>query len=254
MNQGPEGEVPASQDEYDETKLVNILARSMEEFISQVEGISKDFDAINKIAMAAKSSIEDPSKIGGHKYLTYSGQFLGNYLIKPLAVTTISQEEHIKMFGDAQANNIAAFTFLKELQPLLKNLSARDLGQVEQALKRFVEIMEATISNYMEAIQNAPAIQSVFLGLTESQRKLLDGIAKSSSKVKLSTDRGIVAHPFQHLGRIPLMLEQIAKNAQKIDVPAFKELGAKLESKSKEAKTQLAEINKALPKPQFKRL
>lgn len=246
--QGDRGEVVT----YTGDVKVDTLLKRIKEFIEQVQGVADDFASIEKIAHAAKTIVEDKNKIGSYSYRTNFGKFFGN-MVKPWVESKISQEQYDKLFEAATWHMGVGFMMSKQLKDILEEIkNVKTTEQAAVVVKKFYDRISPSLGSYLEAIHKAPQIQTTFMDLKKYQQDLLDSTAKESANVVLGTDKGIVAHPFQHIGRIPLLLNDIVKDAQKCDQPEIQEVGKALEVQRDESKDILAEINKELPKVKFK--
>ncbi len=231
---------------------LNNLLNCIDEFITQVNSVANDFEKIDQVARQAKKVVSDKGKFGGYSYRTYTGQFVGN-LIKPWFESKISPEQHDTLFQDSAWHMGVGFMMSKQLADVSDELKrAQTPEDAAKVFANFSAKLQGSLGMYMQALQRAPQLQIAFMDLKGYQQKLLDSTAKESTGVVLGTDYGVVSHPFQHLGRIPLLLEQIIKYADNCEKPEIKETAMSLKETHKESQAKLREINATVPQVKYK--
>lgn len=205
---------------FDYEKLepqVRMVARALNEMSVRVNTVTKQFQDISKIAEASK----------GMLYEAWDFRPVSN-LARVATQWYLTPEQYNAMFGQAKIHEHAAALLEASFNDATKNLRtdqsveafAKSLGGIKLMLTKLIE-------EYINAMENAPALANGYNALPNGLKKALNKHLQENNLPTLGGMDGLAIVGTQHLGRVPLMLNALvsaatsavedSKTKQKID-------------------------------------
>lgn len=195
------------------------LANVLNEMMSRVDTVVDHFESLKTIAEAAKGMLYSPWT---YRPLTNS--------IRQLTQWYLTEEQYNALFEQVNIQDSAVKFLKNQIDEAMAGIKDnQNVAAFENVLKRLNQRLIMFFQVYFNAIKDAAQLSETFNNLNPKLQTAFDAYLKQQELPVLGGIHGKSIQGAQHIGRIPLILREIAKTAKSNPNPQLAEQGRLLE-------------------------